>query len=416
MEVGFVIVGHLAGDPCLLGVTMATTTFGANPFASTGLAVGAAFADRLGERALLERALTTAPGFLLLRGDRRIGKSSLLQQVEHDLVAKKRPVVHIDLWTASTPADVVTRLVAGAAHAIGRSWVQVAMDFLDRLNIRATIERAPDGGMLVLPMLSLRDKTTPELAKDLTGALAAIEAMASAKKRTIGVIVDEFQEIATLFGPEVFRQIRAEIQRHQHVSYVFSGSEEAIIDRLLTKDQALYKLLQQHTLGPLPGALHARWLEQRIRTAGMKPRPGVGAQIIALAGPRTWDVRQLAFWTVEVARGTRGVVALETVERALEQGVRETQPAMERFWSSLSVPQKQLLRALTRHEIGLTSKAVLAAYAIESSSAASKALAALVDTRVVVKTADGRYLFDDPFVRRWVAGYAMSDSGSDGGA
>jgi hypothetical protein len=29
--------------------------------------------------------------------------------------------------------------------------------------------------------------------------------------------------------------------------------------------------------------------------------------------------------------------------------------------------------------------------------------------RVVVKTADGRYVFDDPFVRIWVATYAMSE-------
>ena len=375
---------------------MAPKTFGANPFAATGVAVGEQFADRAGERAMLERSLATAPAFLLLRGDRRIGKSSLLQQVERDLVAKKKPVLYVDLWTASTPGDVVTRLITGAAAAIGRSWRDVAIEYLDRLQLKAVVQRAPDGHMVVLPALSLRDRTVPELARDLTGALAAIEAMARAKRRTMGVMIDEFQEIATLFGPEVFRQIRAEIQRHQLVSYVFSGSEQTTIDRLLTKDQALYKLLQQHTLGPLPAALHARWLEQRMRQAGMKPEAGVGAHIIALAGPRTWDVRQLAFWSVEVARGSIGRVTKATVEQALALGVRESQPAMERFWSPLSVWQKQMLRALTRHETGLTSKAVLVAHGFESSSVASKALTALVEMRVVVKTADGRYVFDDP--------------------
>jgi AAA+ ATPase superfamily predicted ATPase len=388
---------------------MAGRMFGANPFTATGVAVGEHFADRAGERAMLQRSLATAPAFLLLRGDRRIGKSSLLQQVERDLVAKKKPVIYIDLWTASTPSDVVTRLITGAATAIGRSWRDVAFEYLDRLQLKAVIQRSPDGHMAVVPALSLRDKGVPELAKDVSGALAAIEVMAAAKRRTIGVMIDEFQEIATLFGPDVFRQIRAEIQRHQHVSYVFSGSEQTTIDRLLTKDQALYKLLQQHTLGPLPGALHARWLEQRIRTAGMKPEAGVGARIIALAGPRTWDVRQLAFWSVEVARGSSGRVTKETAEQALALGVRESQPAMERFWAPLSVWQKQMLRALTRNETGLTSKAVLVAHGFESSSVASKALTSLVEMRVVVKTADGRYVFDDPFVRIWVATYAMSE-------
>lgn len=378
-----------------------------NPFAARGIATGAGFTDRADERRALRRALTAAPGTVLLAGERRIGKSSLLAQVATDLERDRHPVLLVDLWTAATPADVVTRLVEGATRALGRRWKDSALQLLAHLKLTFTLDRQPDGTLVPKPELALQARATPALARDLVAALDALEALAAAKGEVLGVIVDEFQHIATLFGDDIFRQLRAAIQRHRHVSYVFAGSDHAVIDRLLARDAALFKMLQQLTVGPLPAEHHATWLEERFRTAGMAAAPGSGRALIEAAGPRTWDVRETAFWLFEHARSAKRAPGPDGVPDAMLAVVAAQQPALERVWRTMSPPMQRMLRAVAAEGRGLTTHAVLARYGLASSSHASKALKALADAGVIVRLGEGAYAFDDPFFRVWVLGYAM---------
>ncbi len=385
-----------------------------NPFAARGIATGAGFTDRADERRALRRALTTAPGTVLLAGERRIGKSSLLAQVAADLARDRHPVLLVDLWTAATPADVVTRLVEGATRALGRRWRDSALQLLAQLKLSFTLDRQPDGTLVPKPELALQARPTAALAHDLVAALDTLDALAAAKREVLGVIIDEFQHIATLFGDDIFRQLRAAIQRHRHVSYVFAGSDHAVIDRLLARDAALFKMMQQLTVGPLPADHHATWLDERFRAAGMPAAGGTGPALIAAAGPRTWDVRETAFWLFEQARSTKRTPGPDGVPAAMQSVVAAQQPALERVWRTMSPPMQRMLRAVAAEGRGLTTHAVLARYGLASSSHASKALKALAATGLIVRTGEGAYAFDDPFFHAWVLGFAMEGGATAG--
>lgn len=379
-----------------------------NPFAARGIVTGPAFTDRAEERRALRRALTAAPGFVLLAGPRRIGKSSLLAQVAADLGRTRHPVILLDLWTAATPADVVTRLVEGATRALGRRWHASLLQLLAQLKLSFTLDRQPDGALIPKPELSLQARPTDALARDLVAALDALEDMARGRDEVLGIIIDEFQHIATLFGDDIFRQLRAAIQRHRHLSYVFAGSDHAVIDRLLARDAALFKMLQQLTVGPLPDEHHARWIEEQFRRAGMPAAAGTGRALIEAAGPRTWDVREAAFWLFEHARVARRPPSGDGVSAAILAVVAAQQPALERVWRSLTSPMQRMLRAVAAEGRGLTTRAVLERYGIASGSHASKALAALAQTGVIQRLGEGAYACDDPFMRRWVLAFAMA--------
>ena len=126
-----------------------------------------------------------------------------------------------------------------------------------------------------------------------------------------------------------------------------------------------------------------------------------------VSGPRTWDVRETAFWLFEHARSARRAPGPDGVPDAVLAVVAAQQPALERVWRTMSPPMQRMLRAVAAEGRGLTTHAVLARYGLTSSSHASKALKALADAGVIVRLGEGEYAFDDPFFRAWVLGYAM---------
>lgn len=140
-------------------------------------------------------------------------------------------------------------------------------------------------------------------------ALDLLEDLAAKRRTHIGVIIDEFQEIERL-GSEgtgtkhmsAMKAVRAAIQQHRHVTYVFAGSDRRLIDKLSANDNgALHNLARVIEIGPIETQHLAGWLEREFRAMGMNA-VGQGAALIAVAGPRTRDVRTLAEAVAELAR------------------------------------------------------------------------------------------------------------------
>ena len=91
----------------------------------------------------------------------------------------------------------------------------------------------------------------------LVEALNGLEALAAAqpKSRPVGLIVDEFQKIIELGGTQAESQIRAAIQRHKRVGYVFAGSKTRMLTAM-TMDAAspFYRLGAVRFIGAVPEA------------------------------------------------------------------------------------------------------------------------------------------------------------------
>ncbi len=129
-----------------------------------------------------------------------------------------------------------------------------------------------------------------------------------------------------------------------------------------------------------------------------------------LAGPRTRDVLLLAQGTWEDARthGEGGDAA-----RALDIYVAETGALHQRVWEQAveTDRERRILRALAADPNLLpTSADARGRYDLGPPSSVAKALAGLVSRELLAR--DGvRYVFDDPFFRRWVERYTLADLG-----
>lgn len=137
---------------------------------------------------------------------------------------------------------------------------------------------------------------------------------------------------------------------------------------------------------------------------------GMGVQIVRLAGPRTRDVIQLAQAAADLA-APAGTLDETMVGAAFDRVVQSSDAPYRAIWASLSRLQQQVLRVLAVRATGLTSAAVAREFSLASpSGSVVKAVQTLV-ARDLVVGGEGRYLFDDPFMRGWVLSRTLPDLG-----
>jgi hypothetical protein len=198
------------------------------------------------------------------------------------------------------------------------------------------------------------------------------------------------------------------IQHHRRVSYVLAGSDERLIQGMTSRRRPFYKLLEPLHFGPMSPPHLAAWIDARLNGAGVRSR-GVGEAAVALAGPRTRDVVQLARAVFDAGR-TAGVADGEVLEEAFRTVVVAEEAPLRALWEGLTPLQQNVLRALAVRATGLTTAATRRGFTLGAQGAATKAAQALVERDFLVKDEVG-YRFDNPFMRGWVILYALPDVG-----
>jgi hypothetical protein len=371
-----------------------------NPFQVTALATGGAFADRRAEVARIRDAWTTPGAKLVVYGDRRLGKTAALDVAAARARRDGTEVVVISLATAVDPADAVRRLLTAVHHAIGKSWRTLAQDLAAKLRLSITMTPSTDGTGMPGVSVGLEPTAAAPAPRVFTDALDAIDAEVTRRKLRLGIGLDEFQRLLEWGGEDAEWALKATLEHHRRVSYVFAGSARSLIEEMVTnKRRALWKAVDTLAMGPIPPDEFTAWIVSRSKASGTPLSERLAAMIVARAGPRTRDIVVLAgaAWTDARSRG-----APADVGRALDAVVAQSEALHFRVWDQLTERECRTLRALAAdpmHE--LTAEAVRRRFGLGAPSSVHAALTQLVAKELLAR--DGRrYVFDDPFFRRWV--------------
>lgn len=383
-----------------------------NPFRIHGVVSDQFFTDRAAELARILKALAEPSAKLLVYGPRRMGKTSALVRAIARHEAAGGVAFLADMSTASTLIDIANRALDAAGRSLGRRWKDSIGDLVHQLGVRVTLTPQPGTGIIV-PSLDVKLRAAPleEQRDSLAKTLDAIDALAKARKVTIGIVLDEFQEIQRFGGDAAEWHLRGIIQHHKHVSYVMSGSQAHIIERMLDKGRAFYGLADQLQFGPIDPKHLATWIDDRMKSGGVKAK-GVGGAIVTIAGARTRDIVQVARQCFDNAQRS-GVATGADVTIAFDDVVAEQDAVFHSIWNGLTGPQQNVLRAVAADSDGLTTAASIARFGLPSSGAASNTARALINDGHLVKAevAVG-YSFENPFFSRWVARETMGDLGA----
>lgn len=379
-----------------------------NPFRVGEHVTGPFFTDRADEVARVRRGMLD-PSRLLVYGPRRVGKSSVIAVAAEGARREGALVVRADLSTVTAYLDITSRLLR-SLYVETRSLSLRLEELFRGLAPRLTLTPDPAGGPPAIGFgVERRTAGASEQQRSLEAAVERLAAIRESEGRPVTVVFDEFQAIRELGGEPAEWHLRDLIQRHGALSFICAGSRETLIHEMLGPKRAFYKMLEHVHVGPMDLDHLARWVEDRLGTAG-PIEAGLGRSIVDAAGPRTQDIVQVARHLWFRGRGVGRPLTEKDVAAAFDDVLDNEEPAIRALWHELPAHQQDVLRVIALGADQLFSAATRDRYGLPAASSVQRAVEGLLGRSLVVKE-DDRLVFDSPFVRAWVLREAAPDLG-----
>jgi hypothetical protein len=304
---------------------------------------GRPFCARPALEAAVSQAASSGQRIVLL-GDRRMGKSSL---VEHTLGGQDRLLVSVDLRGLDSVGDFVDRLVLRLSTRLDEQRtllkrlppaLQQALSFVSDLRINL-------GGFVEIHAGSRVKAST------VIQAMTALE-RASAW-RPLVVFFDEFQDIVENLDEKQARHLlgvlRSEIQRHSRIAYIFAGSaRSSMLDLFTAEGSHFYQSATLLEVGPIRREDMAAFLAQQFALGGRLLTEEAAQAIFALSGESPNDQQQFAYhiW----ARSTPGPLGLPALRLAFATLMGEVGRRGEEVLDTATPAQRRALLAIALRE------------------------------------------------------------------
>jgi len=378
-----------------------------------------ALVDRAAEVATVEQTIREG-GKLFLVGPRRFGKTSILKTAADRLAADSAIVLRIDAESFPTLDLLVTGIVTGAAtHLKGgvkRAGEQMRR-FFQSLRPELDYSLADETWSVKLGVDSNRQDHTVLLTEALNG----LEKLAQAQPdtRPVGLIIDEFQRVIELGGRVAEGQIRAAIQTHTRVGYVFAGSKTRLLNDMVTDAaRPFYRLGSKIFLGVIPRQDFSRFLKAKFIESGFCVEDAAIVRLLDLAEDVPYNVQMLAHacWSRLRDDGTAHAPCLDKslVDATLTNLVRQQDPFFTQLWTTLtSIQQRTLLAVVEQRGVNLQSTRTSQAIG-RGPGTIRKSLLSMIASGILREDSQmnsTRMLFEDPFFAHWILLTVMAANG-----
>lgn len=331
------------------------------------------FFGRARTMSAVERALASGEhgSVVVLVGQRRIGKTSLLRQLQRHLAGEYRPVF----------VDIQGMLVADTR------------EFFHVLACAAT------GGSLESALLSDQSFMLDGRGADMVREAAAFS------EQPVVLLMDEFDDLEEKVRTgrlerDVFGQLRHLIQYTGNLRLVLSGTHR--LHELAGEYWSfLFNLATHESIGCLDAETSEEVIRNPLGSLEIVCEDAAVKRVVRLAGGHPYFLQLLGFRIMErcVASG-EGAVRTELVEEAAEEVVEQGEVHLHYLWDSAGPQGRSALTALAQCETGLTMEELGARSGLESAdlSQAVRQLHALE----LVGERGGRHLLRIGLLGRWL--------------
>ena len=348
-----------------------------NPFKFGAVVDNDFFTDR--EKELEEATqIINSNNHLILISLRRFGKTSLINKATNAL---NRPIINLDLQLVVDVADFATQLLKRVLKI--SKWENIK-HFLTKFRIVPKIELNPLNNNLEVSF-------QPSMNNDFTtleDVLNLIEKIGEKGKKPI-VVLDEFQEIVYL-SKTLPKQLRAVIQHHKNVNYVFLGSLESMMKSIFEdKKSPFYHFGYLMTLGKIPYNDFFNYLKVRFENITDKSEI-VATQILEFTKQHPYYTQQLAFYCWQFL--AKNKYRKEMFNDVINSIIAIHDIDYERLWNTMKKTDKKILISLVQQE--------KVAIATQPTSTIYSGLKRLLIQGYVIKTE--QYELEDPFFKKWI--------------
>jgi uncharacterized protein len=356
-----------------------------NPFKFGSVVDGKFFTNRTGEIQSVT-AVLKSENHLVIISPRRFGKTSLLMKVVGDL---KRPYLYLDLQMVLNVQDLAAQLL----KRLYRIYPFERMRQLVRhFRIIPSISLNP-----VTNEVDITFQASVSGSTVIEDVLNLMEKLSTPKKKLI-VVLDEFQQVTSI-DKNLVAQLRAVMQHHKNINYVFLGSQESLIREIFEKKKSpFYHFGVMFPLGKISDAEFTLFISNGL--GGLVATPEKLAEgILAVTEGHPYYTQQLAFHVWEVLN--RDKAASDPLDLALSDIGRAHDMDYERLWNTLNKTDQKILVGLTSSEHLPLSSAFCLENQIQSPSTVYSGLLRMSRQGYLIRI-DDRYRIDDPFFGRWI--------------
>ena len=373
----------------------------ANPFTFGALALDEAFTDRTRELRELRADILNGQDVVVL-GSRRYGKSSLVLTATRSLSRRRVLVASCDLSTTPTKERLAEKLARTIYHDLASPTFRArerALEFVRTLRITPQITVDPYDASVSFGF----DPGHAEEDVDATieSLLALPGELAAERRRTVALVLDEFQEITEL-DPAFPKLLRAVFQTQPEVAHVYLGSKRHMMDRIFNDaNEPFWRSTKQMELGPIPRDEFAGYVEERFASTGRAiAEPAVG-RILDLTGGHPYATQQLAYFVWEETGRRRATEA--EVERGLERLLDSEHNHFSLVWEESTRTERLLLLALSGQEAHVFSGEFRREHRLPAPTSVQKAVGRLTRRELVERSGRGAYRMREPFLPQWLA-------------
>lgn len=356
-----------------------------NPFKFGSVVEEPYFTNRVQEAQQIKNLLQS-PNHLILISPRRYGKTSLMMKVLKQL---DRPYIFLDLQLVTGTEDFASQLL----RRIYRIYpFERLKQLIKNFRIIPTLSINP-----VNNEVDFSFQPVPSALPILQDVFDLIEKLGTRQKRPI-VVLDEFQDIGRI-GKDLDKQLRAMIQHHKQVSYVFLGSMESLMRDIFEKKKSpFYHFGQILPLDKIPNKDFHEYLMKGFQNR-CKPPQIVADEILQITHCQPYYTQQLAFTVWNQCEKQSD--PKELTKKAIAHLIQVHDMDYERLWQMQNQTDKKVMIALSKHEQNILTETFNRKYGITATSTVFSSLKRLMKQGLVIKSGP-QYQIDDPFFSKWI--------------
>lgn len=334
---------------------------------------------------------------LVLLGDRRMGKTSL---VEHTLADGDSLLVSVDLLGLASVEDFMDRVLARLETVLSSKRLltkHLPPAMKEALSAVSSLR-------VDLPFVQVEAKPTKaSTVMQVMGLLARVS-----EWKPLTVFFDEFQETVDRLeeksAQHLLGVLRGEIQRHDRIAYLFAGSaKDSLADIFTASGSPFYQSARILEVGPLPREDMAQFLTTQFARGGRTLDESVLTALFSLAGDNPNDLQQLSYhlW----ARSVPGPLGLAGLRAAVSTLMGEIGRSGERVLGDATPSQRKVLFALAlcEGEREVFGSEFLELAGFKTHQAADQAIKPFLKGPTAVLEKHGsKVRFRERFMRLWV--------------
>ena len=366
-----------------------------NPFVIYGYKGAEYFCDREKETAKMISTLHNERNVTLV-APRRMGKTGLIHHVFQQLEERYEGVkcFYLDIFATKNLEQMVQLMAAeiiGKLDTVSQSALRKVQEFFSSWRPTLTIDE-----LTGIPTFSLDLK--PSEGRESLKRI--FEYLKQSDKRCY-IAIDEFQQILNYPEDGVEALIRSYIQFLPNVYFVFSGSQQHMMEEMfLSANRPFFQSSLVMSLSCIEESKYLKFANHLLSALQREVDAETFSYIYQQADSVTWYVQAILHGIYE---HTSEAIDKNLVDEVIQELIEEQTMAYQNYCAWLTENQQMLLVAIANERLVASplSQQFIRAHHLPATSSVKTALNALVDKQLVGKTPQG-YLVNDRFFAKWL--------------